>query len=116
MGIGPFQLFQPSKTFQSFKLFKAGAGSEVNSSKVQGKINLKGELPRFENSQNVKMRIYFACPRRRRSSVVEMVPSFFARDLDRSMILRNLRLVLSARVSSSALWIGITAANGFPPL
>jgi hypothetical protein len=44
-----------------------------------------------------------------------MEPDFFTRALERSMILRNLRFVLSATVSSSAFQIGTTAANGFPP-
>jgi hypothetical protein len=48
--------------------------------------------------------------------LAEMAPSLFTRALDLSMILRNLRLVLRARVSSSALRRGITAAKGFPLL
>src|SRR6266545_1590524 len=60
--------------------------------------------------------IYFARPRRRRKSLAEIPPSFFTLALDRSMIFRNLRLVLSATVSSSALRMGTTAANGFPRL
>ena len=75
------------------------------------------KLPRF--SQFRKRGInnsYFARPRRRRSSPAGTAPSLLIRALDLAMILRNLPLVLRARVSSSALRIGITAANGFPRL
>ena len=59
---------------------------------------------------------YFVRPRRRRNAPAEIVPAFLARALDRVMILRNLRLVLKATVSSSALRIGMTAAKGLPRL
>jgi hypothetical protein len=59
---------------------------------------------------------YFSRPRRRRSFPAEMAPSLFTRTLDLSMILRNLRLVLRARVSSSALRRVTTDAKGFPLL
>ncbi len=59
-----------------------------------------GELSRFDNSQNVKMTSdYFFSPSRRRSSLEEIVPSFFVRDRERSMIARNLRFVLRDTVS-----------------
>jgi len=75
------------------------------------------ELPRFGNSRNVETKArYFARPRRRRSSPAEMEPSYFVRARERSMILRNLRLVLSATVSSSALRMRMTAANGLSRL
>src|SRR5688500_9249967 len=75
-----------------------------------------GELPRFENSRNVEIRLYFAKPRRRRNSLAETAPSFLTRAREASIILRNRRSVLNARVSSSAFRIEITAANGFPAL
>jgi hypothetical protein len=57
---------QSVKTFNRCAPFKGGAlfkvqgsmpngGSRFKGSKVQRKINQKGELPRFENSQNVEM-------------------------------------------------------------
>ena len=58
--------------------------------------------------------IYFARPRRRRKSLAEIPPSFFTLALDRSMIFRNLRLVLSATVSSSALRMGQPLRTAFP--
>ena len=63
-----------------------------------------------------KRQIYFVRPRRRRSSLAEMVPSFVTRARERSIIFKNLRLVLSATVSSSAFRIGTTAARGLPSL
>jgi hypothetical protein len=56
---------------------------------------------------------YFFRPRPRQSFSRNCAFSFYASS-DLSMILRNLRLVLRARVSSSALRRGITAAKGFP--
>src|SRR5262245_6230144 len=52
--------------------------------------------------------------KRRRISVDEMPPSFLYRDLDRSMMARNLSLALRETVSASALRTGTTAASGFP--
>jgi len=72
-------------------------------------------VTRIRASESSKM-IYFAKPRRRRSSLPEIPPSFFNRALDRSIIFKNFRFVLSATVSSSAFRIGMTAANGFPRL
>jgi hypothetical protein len=57
---------------------------------------------------------YFFNPRRRRSSLEEIAPSFFVRDRERSMIARNLRFVLRDTVSSSAFRIDTTAAKGLP--
>ena len=79
--------------------------------KSRRNFHVSGILETSKRSQG-----YFVRPRRRRSSPAEMEPSFFARARERSMILRNLRLVLSATVSSSALRMGMTAANGFPRL
>jgi hypothetical protein len=42
---------------------------------------------------------YFFSPSRRRSPLEEIVPSFFVRDRERSMIARNLRFVLRDTVS-----------------
>ena len=81
---------------------------------VQG--SRKSRRGTFGIPKTWKWASYFPKPRRRRSSLAEMAPSFFTRFLDRSMILRNLRLVLSARISSSVFRSGITAANGFPAL
>jgi hypothetical protein len=55
MGTGPFRTFKSFNRFAMFKTYKAGAGSKVQGSKVQRKINLNGELPRFGNSRNVEM-------------------------------------------------------------
>ena len=51
----------PLRSVQGLRLFKVQGskpygGSRFNSSRVQRKINQKGELPRFGNSRNVEMR------------------------------------------------------------
>ena len=105
-GIEPFQSFQPFHRFAPFTPF--------NPIQV---VQRKRELPRSGIPERRNLaKSYFSRPRRRRSFPAEIAPSLFIRTLDLSMILRNLRLVLRARVSSSALRRVTTATKGFPLL
>lgn len=113
-GIEPFQSFQPFHRFAPFTPFNPI--QVVQRSTVQS-FNERGELPRSRIPERRNLaKSYFSRPRRRRSFPAEIAPSLFIRTLDLSMILRNLRLVLRARVSSSALRRVTTATKGFPLL
>lgn len=91
--------------------FKSFNVQQFNRSTKEGNFHVR-EFPKRRNLA----KSYFSRPRRRRSFPAEIAPSLFIRTLDLSMILRNLRLVLRARVSSSALRRVTTATKGFPLL
>jgi len=86
---------------------------------VRDSARVRGSSGNFHVSRNLETserRAVQPMRNRRRSSLAEIPPSFLTRDRDRSMIAKNLRFVLSDTVSSSALEIGTTAANGLPRL
>src|SRR5262249_302604 len=105
-------------TFREFPKRQSEIPASMSTQGIErGKFKTVQELPRVEIGP-LRLRIldpvaHFS-RRRRRISEDEMPPSFLWRDLDRSMMARNLSLVLRETVSVPRLGTGTTAAIGFP--